>query len=108
MIDVLNKDNYECPLTFDELHFQSGLDEKGELIPGDRAIAFACLQCGHVQSNNDVGNIARNGSCYKNCSLGQPIVKLILCIEPALWVDCDPPTHAFIPCGHFTSKKTAK
>ena len=106
MIDVLNKERYECPLTFEELHFQSGLDEEGDRIPEDRAIAFACLQCGHVQSNNNQGdNMAR---CYRKCSLGQPIVKLVLCIEPALWVDNEPPTHAIIPCGHFTSKLTAR
>lgn len=36
------------------------------------------------------------------------MVQLSMGLEPAFWVDCEPPTYAFNPCGHMASEKTVK
>ena len=111
MVQALNASKIECPVELKDLHFCTGLDADGDVDMGkDTEIPFVCIVCGHVQSNH--GWKRRNGngvSCYyPYCQKENCLVKLTLGIEPSFWVDCGPPTHAFIPCGHMTSEKTAK
>ena len=111
MVQALNASKIECPVELKDLHFCTGLDADGDVDMGkDTEIPFVCIECGHVQSNH--GWKRRNGngvSCYyPYCQKENCLVKLTLGIEPSFWVDCGPPTHAFIPCGHMTSEKTAK
>jgi hypothetical protein len=37
-----------------------------------------------------------------------PMAKLCMGMEPAFYVDAEPPTFAFNPCGHMATEKTVK
>lgn len=36
------------------------------------------------------------------------VVRVCMGIEPAFYVDAEPPTYAFNPCGHMASERTVK
>jgi pellino protein len=36
------------------------------------------------------------------------MAKLCMGMEPAFYVDAEPPTFAFNPCGHMATEKTVK
>lgn len=70
---------------------------------------YVYLICGHVQSHHGWGQ--NNKSNFHTCPLCRragPIVKLTMGLEPSFYVDCEPPTFAFNPCGHMASEKTVK
>ncbi|KAF7690298.1 hypothetical protein HF521_012102 [Silurus meridionalis] len=81
---------------------------------------WAYLTCGHVHGRHDWGqkpehcreheggpSTGGRRECPLCRSLG-PYVPLWLGCEPAFYVDAGAPTHAFVPCGHVCSERTAK
>ncbi|KAL3971773.1 solute carrier family 12 (potassium/chloride transporter), member 7 [Sarotherodon galilaeus] len=72
------------------------------------------LQCGHVHGYHNWGNHreereGREGRLREcpMCRTKGPYVALWLGCEAGFYVDAAPPTHAFNPCGHVCSEKTA-
>lgn len=78
------------------------------------------LTCGHVHGRHDWGQRSegvaqpREGegsTTRRECPLCRsvgPYVPLWLGCEPAVYVDAGAPTHAFVPCGHVCSERTAR
>ncbi|XP_047433516.1 E3 ubiquitin-protein ligase pellino homolog 1-like isoform X2 [Mugil cephalus] len=107
----LNAGRPQCPVGFNTLAFPS-LRRKGVL---DEKQPWAYLRCGHVHGyhgwggrrHSEAGAAAAQGRECPMCRARGPYVPLWLGCEAGLYVDAQPPTHAFVPCGHVCSEKTA-
>ncbi|XP_066526395.1 E3 ubiquitin-protein ligase pellino homolog 2 isoform X1 [Hoplias malabaricus] len=70
------------------------------------------LACGHVHGYHDWGHRSeRESNAQRECPMCRavgPYVPLWLGCEPAFYVDTGAPTHAFVPCGHVCSEKSAR
>ncbi|XP_063078398.1 E3 ubiquitin-protein ligase pellino homolog 2 isoform X2 [Engraulis encrasicolus] len=122
----LNAGRPQCPVGLNTLAFPS--------LPRSHSLEerqpWAYLSCGHVHGRHDWGQRPErhreggggqgdgpggdgpgggggNRECPLCRSLG-PYVPLWLGGEPALYVDAGAPTHAFTPCGHVSSERTAR
>uniref|UniRef100_A0A3P8UZR9 Pellino E3 ubiquitin protein ligase 1 n=1 Tax=Cynoglossus semilaevis TaxID=244447 RepID=A0A3P8UZR9_CYNSE len=91
----INAARPQCPVGFNTLAFPSmrRKDTPDEKQP------WVYLQCGHVHGYHNWGN-------HREEREG-PYVPLWLGCESGFYVDAAPPTHAFNPCGHVSSEKTA-
>ncbi|XP_056135983.1 E3 ubiquitin-protein ligase pellino homolog 1-like [Lampris incognitus] len=106
----LNAGRPQCPVGFNTLAFPS-LRRKEVL---DEKQPWVYLRCGHVhgfhgwegQRNGEVEAEGRERECPM-CRSHGPYVPLWLGCEAAFYVDTAAPTHAFVPCGHVCSEKTA-
>lgn len=114
----LNAARPQCPVGLSTLAFPS--------LPRSHSLEerqpWAYLACGHVHGRHDWGQRPERhrereeGSCggtggRRECPLCRtvgPYVPLWLGCEPAFYVDAGAPTHAFVPCGHVCSEKTAR
>lgn len=106
----INAARPQCPVGFNTLAFPSmhRKDTPDEKQP------WVYLQCGHVHGYHNWGNHreereGREGR-YRECPMCRtkgPYVPLWLGCEAGFYVDAAPPTHAFNPCGHVCSEKTA-
>ncbi|XP_061915471.1 E3 ubiquitin-protein ligase pellino homolog 1b isoform X1 [Entelurus aequoreus] len=106
----INAARPQCPVGFNTLAFPSmrRKDTPDEKQP------WAYLRCGHVHGYHNWGNHReeREGRerCQRECPMCRakgPYVPLWLGCEAGFYVDAAPPTHAFHPCGHVCSEKTA-
>lgn len=105
----LNAGRPQCPVGFNTLAFPS-LRRKDVL---DEKQPWAYLRCGHVHGYHGWGgrrNPEVEAECQERecpmCRAKGPYVPLWLGCEAAFYVDAEPPTHAFSPCGHVCSEKT--
>ena len=106
----INAARPQCPVGFNTLAFPSmrRKDTPDEKQP------WVYLQCGHVHGYHNWGNHleereGRDGR-HRECPMCRakgPYVPLWLGCEAGFYVDAAPPTHAFNPCGHVCSEKTA-
>lgn len=107
----INAARPQCPVGFNTLAFPSmhRKDTPDEKQP------WVYLQCGHVHGYHNWGNHReeregrdrdRDRECPM-CRTKGPYVPLWLGCEAGFYVDAAPPTHAFNPCGHVCSEKTA-
>eukprot|EP00064_Thunnus_orientalis_P009905 superscaffoldBa00001285_g9931 len=106
----INAARPQCPVGFNTLAFPSmrRKDTPDEKQP------WVYLQCGHVHGYHNWGNHreeregreGRHRECPM-CRAKGPYVPLWLGCEAGFYVDAAPPTHAFNPCGHVCSDKTA-
>lgn len=108
-VEELNAGRPQCPVGLNTLVIAS----RATLSQGDKQ-PYVYLHCGHVQGLHhwgvpppDEGGDANTRTCPM-CLKKGPVVKLCMGIEPAFYVDNDPPNHAFNPCGHMASEKTVK
>lgn len=123
----LNAARPQCPVGLNTLAFPSRSSSRGVL---DAKQPWVYLRCGHVhgyhgwagraqqsqeeeeeeeeemqgQNEQDLGS--RERECPM-CRTRGPYVPLWLGCESAFYLDAAPPTHAFVPCGHVCSEKTA-
>lgn len=124
----INAARPQCPVGFNTLAFPSL--QRGKETPDEKQ-PWVYLQCGHVHGYHDWGSRRTgrgltaaaappgggNGGGGGNgegrhrecpmCRARGPYVPLWLGCEAAFYVDAAPPTHAFGPCGHVCSEKTA-
>ena len=109
----LNAGRPQCPVGFNTLAFPS-LRRK-EIL--DEKQPWAYLRCGHVhgyhawggqgrEPEDEVVEVGRERECPM-CRTRGPYVPLWLGCEAGFYLDAAPPTHAFSPCGHVCSEKTA-
>ncbi|XP_012725321.2 E3 ubiquitin-protein ligase pellino homolog 1 [Fundulus heteroclitus] len=99
----------QCPVGFNTLAFPS-MRHKGVL---DEKQPWVYLRCGHVHGYHCWGGRreprveaeSQERECPM-CRTQGAYVPLWLGCEPAFYVDAEPPTHAFVPCGHVCSEKT--
>ncbi|XP_071246900.1 E3 ubiquitin-protein ligase pellino homolog 1-like isoform X1 [Salvelinus alpinus] len=109
----LNAGRPQCPVGFNTLAFPS-LRRK-EIL--DEKQPWAYLRCGHVhgyhawggqgrEPDDEVVEVGRERECPM-CRTRGPYVPLWLGCEAGFYLDAAPPTHAFSPCGHVCSEKTA-
>ena len=111
-IDALNETRPICPVLFNRLWFAKGSEP---LNCGHKSADCACvpyvnLTCGHVQGNwiALVKNANNRHITCPVCRADWKAVKLSIGMETAFWVDGEPPTHCFNPCGHVASERTVK
>ncbi|CAB1344843.1 unnamed protein product, partial [Coregonus sp. 'balchen'] len=109
----LNAGRPQCPVGFNTLAFPS-LRRK-EIL--DEKQPWVYLRCGHVhgyhgwggqgrEPEDEVVEVGRERECPM-CRTRGPYVPLWLGCEAGFYLDAAPPTHAFSPCGHVCSEKTA-
>uniref|UniRef100_A0A673ZI67 Pellino E3 ubiquitin protein ligase 1 n=1 Tax=Salmo trutta TaxID=8032 RepID=A0A673ZI67_SALTR len=113
----INAARPQCPVGFNTLAFPSmrRKDTPDEKQP------WVYLQCGHVHGYHNWGSHrdrdrldrdqeerepGRSRECPM-CRASGPYVPLWLGCEASFYLDTAPPTHAFSPCGHVCSEKTA-
>ncbi|XP_037576089.1 protein pellino-like isoform X1 [Dermacentor silvarum] len=104
-VEELNAGRPQCPVGLNTLVIAS----RATLSQGDKQ-PYVYLHCGHVQGLHHWG-LPEGASNVRTCPMclkKGPVVKLCVGIEPAFYVDNDPPNHAFNPCGHMASEKTVK
>lgn len=68
------------------------------------------FRCGHVHGFHNWGHKKGGESKERTCPLCStvgPFVALSMSYEAGVYTDCGPLTHAFFPCGHMASEKTA-
>ncbi|KTF74371.1 hypothetical protein cypCar_00039802 [Cyprinus carpio] len=111
----LNAARPQCPVGLNTLAFPS-------MQRCSRALAsvptqedkqpWVYLACGHVHGYHDWGHRSeRDPNAQRECPMCRtvgPYVPLWLGCEPAFYVDTGAPTHAFVPCGHVCSEKSAR
>lgn len=102
MVDELNAGKPQCPVGLNTLV----LPRKSTLPPPDQT-PYVYLKCGHVQGHHHWGKEGEDRTCPICLKVG-PVAQLSMGLEPAFWVDREPPTYAFNPCGHMASEKTVK
>ncbi|XP_038848376.1 E3 ubiquitin-protein ligase pellino homolog 1 [Salvelinus namaycush] len=113
----INAARPQCPVGFNTLAFPSmrRKDTPDEKQP------WVYLLCGHVHGYHNWGSHrdrdrldrdqeereqGRSRECPM-CRASGPYVPLWLGCEASFYLDTAPPTHAFSPCGHVCSEKTA-
>jgi len=80
-------------------------------VPASSREPWVYTACGHVYSHHnwkarsDEDN--RRRTCPL-CSMASPYCKLDLGVERGFFIDDEPLTHAFVPCGHVTTEKTTR
>ncbi|CAL8254149.1 unnamed protein product [Lota lota] len=110
----INAARPQCPVGLSTLAFPS---LRRKETPGDKQ-PWAYLRCGHVHGRHDWGSDRRRtqeaegspGSHQRECPMCRargPYVPLWLGCEAGFYLDAAPPTHAFSPCGHVCSERTA-
>ncbi|XP_066574996.1 E3 ubiquitin-protein ligase pellino homolog 1 isoform X2 [Amia ocellicauda] len=109
----LNAARPQCPVGFNTLAFPS-LAQR-EIV--DKKQPWVYVNCGHVHGYHNWGfrkekaggGGAGNERECPMCRRVGPYVPLWLGCEGGLYLDAgQPPTHAFCPCGHVCSEKTAR
>ncbi|KAM6906222.1 E3 ubiquitin-protein ligase pellino homolog 2 isoform X1 [Anarhichas minor] len=114
----LNASRPQCPVGLSTLAFPSmPRSHRWDL---EERQPWVYLTCGHVHGRHDWGQRSegvaepREGegsTTRRECPLCRsvgPYVPLWLGCEPAVYVDAGAPTHAFVPCGHVCSERTAR
>ncbi|CAL8275129.1 unnamed protein product [Gadus morhua 'NCC'] len=110
----LNAGRPQCPVGFNTLAFPSL--RRSEVLDDKRPWAY--LRCGHVHGYHGWagpgggGPEAAGGEAKEEwecpmCRARGSYVPLWLGCEAGFYVDAAAPTHAFSPCGHVCSEKTA-
>ncbi|XP_049819907.1 protein pellino isoform X1 [Aethina tumida] len=103
-IDKINAGRPQCPVGLNTLVIPR------KVTPNEnQQQPYVYLNCGHVQGLHDWGQDKDSGArkCPICLELG-PVVKVIMGMEPAFYVDSGPPTFAFNPCGHMATERTVK
>ncbi|XP_068411209.1 E3 ubiquitin-protein ligase pellino homolog 3 isoform X3 [Eschrichtius robustus] len=98
----------QCPVGLSTLAFPS--PARGRTAP-DKQQPWVYVRCGHVHGYHGWGCRRERGPQQRECPLCRlvgPYVPLWLGQEAGLCLDPGPPSHAFAPCGHVCSEKTAR
>ncbi|XP_056348888.1 E3 ubiquitin-protein ligase pellino homolog 2 isoform X1 [Oenanthe melanoleuca] len=103
----INAARPQCPVGLNTLAFPS-INRKDVL---EEKQPWAYLSCGHVHGYHNWGHRSDTEANERECPMCRtvgPYVPLWLGCEAGFYVDAGPPTHAFAPCGHVCSEKSAK
>ncbi|KAI4879094.1 hypothetical protein NFI96_014433 [Prochilodus magdalenae] len=111
----LNAARPQCPVGLNTLAFPS-MQRCSRAVPSvasqEEKQPWVYLACGHVHGYHDWGHRSeREPNAQRECPMCRavgPYVPLWLGCEPAFYVDTGAPTHAFVPCGHVCSEKSAR
>nr|XP_040042979.1 E3 ubiquitin-protein ligase pellino homolog 1-like [Gasterosteus aculeatus aculeatus] len=105
----LNAGRPQCPVGLNTLAFPSM--RRKDVV--DERQPWAYLRCGHVHGYHGWGGRRDpevEAACPERecpmCRTRGPYKPLWLGCETGFYVDAEPPTHAFAPCGHVCSEKT--
>ncbi|XP_037994041.1 E3 ubiquitin-protein ligase pellino homolog 2 isoform X2 [Motacilla alba alba] len=108
----INAARPQCPVGFNTLAFPSmtrqDVVKKKDV---EEKQPWAYLKCGHVHGYHNWGHRSDMAGDERECPMCRtvgPYVPLWLGCEAGFYVDAGPPSHAFTPCGHVCSEKTAK
>ncbi|KAG8561039.1 hypothetical protein GDO81_015227 [Engystomops pustulosus] len=103
----INAARPQCPVGLNTLAFPS-INRKDVV---EEKQPWAYLTCGHVHGYHNWGHRSDTEANERECPMCRtvgPYVPLWLGCEAGFYVDAGPPTHAFSPCGHVCSEKSAK
>ncbi|XP_063042443.1 E3 ubiquitin-protein ligase pellino homolog 1 [Engraulis encrasicolus] len=119
----LNAARPQCPVGFNTLAFPSLALAATQRATVDKKQPWAYMNCGHVHGYHNWGfrkekggtvggmGTAPAGTGERECPMCRrvgPYVPLWMGCEGGLYLDAGHPTHAFCPCGHVCSEKTAQ
>ncbi|ODN05494.1 Protein pellino [Orchesella cincta] len=103
-LDVLNAARPQCPVGLNTLvvgRKTNSLDRE----------PYVYLKCGHVQGLHEWGHKKGSESKERTCPIcmeSGPFVNLSMSYEPSTYCDSGMLSHAFSPCGHMVSERTAR
>uniref|UniRef100_A0A6I8NRD8 Pellino E3 ubiquitin protein ligase family member 2 n=2 Tax=Ornithorhynchus anatinus TaxID=9258 RepID=A0A6I8NRD8_ORNAN len=103
----INAARPQCPVGLNTLAFPS--ISRKEVVEEKQPWAY--LTCGHVHGHHNWGHRSDAEANERECPMCRtvgPYVPLWLGCEAGFYVDAGPPTHAFAPCGHVCSEKSAR
>ncbi|CDQ68027.1 unnamed protein product, partial [Oncorhynchus mykiss] len=107
----INAARPQCPVGLNTLAFPS-MQRSRALSSLEDKQPWVYLACGHVHGYHNWGHRSeQEPTAQRECPMCRtvgPYVPLWLGCEPAFYVDVGAPTHAFVPCGHVCSEKSAK
>ena len=107
----INAARPQCPVGLNTLAFPS-MQRSRALSSLEDKQPWVYLACGHVHGYHNWGHRSeQEPNAQRECPMCRtvgPYVPLWLGCEPAFYVDVGAPTHAFVPCGHVCSEKSAK
>ncbi|XP_069117481.1 protein pellino-like [Argopecten irradians] len=103
LVEEINAGRPQCPVGLMTLVFPS----KGTLELSDKQ-PYVYLQCGHVHGQHQWGQKENDSRTCPLCIKDGPFVKLKMGCELSVYVDSEPPTHCFNPCGHIASEATVR
>lgn len=106
----INRGRPQCPIGFNTLVLPRNRNV-GRLLEENSKQPYAYLKCGHVHGFHEWNSKDQEGKEERMCPMCRevgPYEPLIMGNEASFCVDSEPPSHAFCPCGHVCSEKTAK
>ena len=111
----LNQGAMHCPVGLQTLHLPVASRVHQPASPSAYNVPerhpWVYLACGHVHGPHEwraeTGETNQQRTCTICRKVG-PFVRLSNGEERSYCLDMEPPTHAFVPCGHMCSEHTAK
>ncbi|KAK2160286.1 hypothetical protein NP493_1652g00013 [Ridgeia piscesae] len=103
-IEEINAGRPQCPVGLNTLV----LPCKNRRIESEKQ-PYVYINCGHVHGQHRWGLETDSDSrVCPMCRKSSVFTKLQMGSETSFYVDSEPPTHSFCPCGHMASEKTVK
>ncbi|XP_071962354.1 E3 ubiquitin-protein ligase pellino homolog 1-like [Antedon mediterranea] len=103
----INDARPQCPIGFNTLVLPSS--RRSRVLTEKQPYAY--LKCGHVHGYHHWDSKENESKGNRTCPMCRVVgsyVALFMGNEPSSYVDTGDPTHAFCPCGHVCTEKTAK
>lgn len=104
----INDTRPQCPIGFNTLVLPK--NRQSSKIMEEKQ-PYAYLKCGHVHGYHVWNSKEAAKNTERMCPMCREVGSyeaLIMGNEASFYVDQGPPTHAFCPCGHVCSEKSAK
>lgn len=112
---ALNEMSSHCPVNFLTLQFRSASAMSAGAISTDvdpmLREPWVYTECGHVYSHHDWKASPEEDNEKRTCPLCRKVstyCKLELGMERGFFINDGALTHAFVPCGHVTTERTAQ
>eukprot|EP00794_Sanderia_malayensis_P015840 gene15840-17436_t len=109
----INAKRPQCPVGLMTIRFPSNQVNQQQIDV--QSVPHIYIHCGHVHGYHSWGKLHSIHQSFDDddrtcpiCRESGPFIPLKFGVEPAFYVDNGPLTHAFCPCGHVTSEKTAR
>jgi pellino protein len=112
----LNEKAPQCPVNLLTLHFRGSSHARSPANTSSTEVSeerepWVYLKCGHLHGYHEWKAGPKESDSKRTCPVCRevgPYVRLELGQERAFFIDSGALTHAFVPCGHVTTKRTAE
>ncbi|CAI8030835.1 E3 ubiquitin-protein ligase pellino homolog 2 [Geodia barretti] len=112
----LNEKAPQCPVNLLTLHFRGSSHARTPANTSSTEVLeerepWVYLKCGHLHGYHEWKAGPKESDSKRTCPVCRevgPYVRLELGQQRAFFIDSGALTHAFVPCGHVTTKRTAE